>query len=94
MLHFHKVRGSRISRDRDKLANIGSHDSVINATFDVLFTTDPKQAEYFNRQITKLKSERVNADYKEHYFDQTRSIVAYEIAKRLISILAETLNTN
>jgi hypothetical protein len=39
-----------------------------------------------------LKAERVNADYKEqHIRSNARGIMAYEMAKRLTAILAETI---
>jgi hypothetical protein len=93
MLHFHKVRGSRTFRDRDKLTRTGSHDLIINATFDILFTIDRKKADYFYREMGRLKAERVVADYWDQHIDQTRSVVAYEMAKKLTSILSETVNT-
>lgn len=92
MMHFHKVRGSRIFRDRDKLAGTGSHVLIINATFETLLTIDRNKADFFYSEIGRLKAERVIADYKEHHIDQTRSRIAYEIAKKLISILSDTIN--
>jgi hypothetical protein len=93
MLHFHKVRGSRTFRDRDKLTGAGSHDLIRIATFDILLAIDHPKAGYFNREMGRLKLERVIADYKEHHIDQTRSVAALEMAKKLVSILAETINT-
>jgi hypothetical protein len=91
MLHFHKVRRSRILQDRDKLANTGSHDLIINATFDILLTVDRQKAGYFYQEIRRLKAERVIADYKEQHIDHARGIMAYEMAKRLTAILSETI---
>ncbi|MEO6283182.1 MAG: hypothetical protein ABIN80_23905 [Dyadobacter sp.] len=91
MLHFHKVRRSRILQDRHKLANTGSHDLIINATFDILLTIDRQKAGYFYKQIHRLKAERVIADYKEQHIDHARGTIAYEMAKRLTSILSETI---
>ncbi|WAC09221.1 hypothetical protein [Dyadobacter pollutisoli] len=91
LLHFHKVRDSRIFRNRDKLTGTGSHDLIISATFDILFAIDRIKAGYFNREMGKLKAERVIADYRDQFIDQTRSIVAYEMAKNLTSILSETV---
>jgi uncharacterized protein (UPF0332 family) len=93
MLHFHKVRGLRTFRDRDKLARNGSHDQIISATFDNLFELDRSKGGLFNREMSKLKSERVIADYTEYHIDRTRSIAALEMAKKLVNILSETLNT-
>ncbi|WP_233877396.1 hypothetical protein [Dyadobacter sp. CY323] len=92
-MHFHKVRGSRIARDRDKLAGTGSHELIISATFDILFTIDRQKAGYFYKEMVRLKAERVIADYKEQHIDYARSSVAYEMAKKLTTVLSEIINT-
>ncbi|NIJ52481.1 hypothetical protein [Dyadobacter arcticus] len=91
MLHIHKIRGIRSYRERDRLDTLGSHDLIINATFTKLLEVDKMKALFFNGEMVKLKAERLVADYREQYIDQTRSIVSFEIAKNVIKILSETL---
>jgi flagellar hook-basal body complex protein FliE len=70
---------------------IGSHDFIINKTFQNLAgrSTNYSENQQFKRNIEDFKRKRVDADYKDCIIDQTKSSVSIQLAKKINSKLAQ-----
>jgi hypothetical protein len=64
---------------------IGSHDFIINKTFQNLVgkSNNNSENQQFKRNLEDFKRKRVDADYKECVIDQTKSSVSIELAKKI-----------
>jgi hypothetical protein len=91
LLHIHKLRDTDIFKNRNKLDTTGSHEKVIDETFQILLTRDRLEAGKFKRAMDNLKSNRKVADYNESYIDKTHSETVYQMAQNLIKLLSNIL---
>lgn len=91
LLHIHKQRDTQLFRDRNKLDKAGSHELMINGTFEIIEVTNPVDAGKFLRTMNILKGNRKDSDYSEDHIDKTRSLYVYKLAQELKELLSKTL---
>ncbi|QRR02411.1 hypothetical protein [Dyadobacter sandarakinus] len=87
ILHIHKTENTYIYRDRDKLDRQGSHDRMINETFEMIELRDKVGAGKFIREMRALKKNRVTADYQENYMDKAWGQASFGLARSLTTLL-------
>lgn len=71
--------------------NVGSHDYIINKTFQNLRIINKNDSEnqQFKRDIEEFKRKRVDSDYKDCVIDHSKSSVSIQLAKKINGKLAK-----
>ena len=66
-----------------------SHNIIIKAFYGNLHHVKGRKedAQYFDRNVNRLKMNRIKADYGEKLIDASDSKMSYEIAKRIIKLI-------
>lgn len=88
-IFYHTLSRTKAYLNSKCVSADGSHEVMINDVYLLIKSTDPVGSNVFDRNITRLKSLRILADYKDVPFDKTKADESIRLMNAVLPVLAK-----